>query len=67
MNKSVEMGFDSTIITKALKIQFKIPDNYEFKRQIIKETKDIMSEKRELQLKKTHNAINPKELINNIK
>ena len=48
MDKSVGKGLDSTNVTKALKIQFEVPDNYEFKRQIIKGTKDRMSEKDEL-------------------
>jgi len=48
MDKSVEKELDSTNVTKALKIQFKIPENYEFKRQVIKSTKDRMSEKDDL-------------------
>ena len=41
----VERRADSTNITKALNIQFGIPENYEFRRQVIKGTKDKMSEK----------------------
>ncbi|MDR1120603.1 MAG: M4 family metallopeptidase [Dysgonamonadaceae bacterium] len=48
MDKSVEKGLNSTNVAKALKIQFKIPENYEFKRQIIKGTKDKTSEKDDL-------------------
>ena len=48
MDKSNEIGLDSTNIAKALKIQFKIPENYEFKRQVIKGTKDRTSEKDDL-------------------
>ena len=48
MDKSVEKGLDSTNITKALKIQFEIPENYEFKCQVINGTKDRMSAKDDL-------------------
>jgi Zn-dependent metalloprotease len=48
MDKSVEKGLDSTNISKALKVQFKIPENYEFKRQVIKGTKNRTSEKDDL-------------------
>jgi len=43
-DKSSEKELD-TNVAKALKIQFKIPENYEFERQVIKGTKDKMSEK----------------------
>ena len=48
MDKSIEQGLDSTNIAKALKIQFEIPENYEFKRQIIQGTKGRMREKDDL-------------------
>ena len=48
MDKSVEHGLDSTNIAKALRVQFEIPENYEFKHQVIKGTKDRMSEKDDL-------------------
>ena len=48
MDKSLEQGLDSTHVAMALKIQFEIPENYEFKRQIIYGTKDKMSEKDDL-------------------
>ena len=48
MDKSNEVGLDNTNIAKALKTQFKIPENYEFERQVIKGTKDKMSEKDDL-------------------
>ena len=48
MDKSIEKGLDSTNVAKALKIQFEVPENYEFKRQIIKGTKDRTSEKDDL-------------------
>ena len=48
MDKSVEEGLDSTNIVKALKIQFEIPENYKFKRLIIKGSKDRTSEKDDL-------------------
>ena len=48
IDMSVEHGLDSTNIAKALKIQFEIPENHEFKRQVIKGTKDRMSEKDDL-------------------
>jgi Zn-dependent metalloprotease len=48
MDKSNEIGLDSTNIAKALKNQFEVPDNYEFKRQVIKGTKDRTSEKDDL-------------------
>ncbi len=48
MEQSVEKGLDSINAVKALKIQFKIPENYEFKRQVIQGTKERMSEKDDL-------------------
>ena len=48
MDKSAGKGLDNTNITKALNVQFEIPENYEFKRQVIKGTKDKMSEKDDL-------------------
>ena len=45
MDKSVEKGLDDTNIAKALKTQFKIPENYKFERQVINGTKDKISEK----------------------
>ncbi len=49
MDKSIEKKLDNTNISKVLKVQFKIPENYEFKRQAIKGTKDSrMSEKDDL-------------------
>jgi len=48
MEQSVEKGLDSINAAKALKIQFKIPNDYEFKRQVIQGTKDRMSEKDDL-------------------
>ena len=48
IDKSVEDRLDNTDISKALKIQFEIPKNYEFERQIIKGTKDRTSTKDKL-------------------
>ena len=48
MDKSVEKELDNTNIAKTLNIQFEIPENYEFKRQIIKGTKDKTSENDDL-------------------
>jgi len=48
MEQSAEKGLDSINAAKALKIQFKIPEDYEFKRQVIQGTKDRMSEKDDL-------------------
>jgi Zinc metalloprotease (elastase) len=48
MDKSVAKGLDNTNITKALKVQFEIPENYEFKYKTIKGTKDVTSKKDEL-------------------
>ena len=48
MEKSIEPGLDSNNIAKALIIQFKMPENYDFKCQVIKGKKDIISEKDDL-------------------
>ena len=48
IDKSIEKGLDNTNIADVLKAQFEIPKNHEFKRQIIKGTKVIMSEKDDL-------------------
>ena len=44
MDKSVEKVTDNANVEKTLKRQLKIPENYEFKRQIIKGTKEKTSE-----------------------
>jgi len=48
IDNSIEYGLDNTNIAEALKIQFEIPESYEFKRQVIKGTKDKTSEKDDL-------------------
>lgn len=47
-DKLAEQRADSTNIAKLLNTQFEIPENYEFKRQVVKGTKDKMSEKDDL-------------------
>ena len=47
IDKSIEK-LDSTNITKALKVQFEIPESYEFKRQVIKGTNSKRSERDDL-------------------
>ena len=48
IDKSAEKEFKSDNISKALTTHFNISENYEFKRQIIKGTKDRISEKDDL-------------------
>lgn len=48
MDKPAEQGLDSTNIVRAFKVQFEIPENYEFRRQIIDGTQGRTSRKDDL-------------------